>query len=636
MNITKRKILLILLVMGLVIFLACPAPIVYKLTVNITPYNSGEVEVRVDDQLLEGESGEYEIQENKEVTLTAIPGEGYDAVSWSGGITGYELTQTLTITEETTVTAEFLDLPDSFTLTLNTHNEGSVQVEADSQTVTGTPVDDNTTEYTIDSLADVTLTGTPEGSSTTMIWSGDDVSETGTVQNFLMDSDKEVDAIFLTTTDTYDLTLTISGNGEVSVKTWGIEITPTGDVYSIYQNADVTLEASSTDTDYKVEWTGDITDNGYLFNKIIMDADKAITATFTTTTDVYDEFLLTRYVDGNTYVAMSQSASPTDIAIFKDGLLFGNTLSLPADFNDFAQSFQYDIAVSSDGNTAYLSGSYKDTSNDWHAGWWDTTSGSFTEEAYDTSGFLHMHSLVSTDDYVIRTGTFDYEVYVGGNLVTLSIPVGGAIKGVGNMVSDGVDIYIAGSYEDSSGIYHPIIWNSDGTIDIDVDYITVGTDYVDFIGWATLYENAFAISDDGSYKFVVNKMERSDGDYDTILIEKDSTGTHTLTVLEGGFSSFNDAPFSYDGVYIGTVFYIAGSKKNETLGESMPVYWTVETDGTITQYDYPTDDNTEFPGYPDDDYDRIYGIGFLEQAVHVDLKNSGYFDGLNYIDEFKW
>ncbi len=629
MRLTSRLIIFSILIISIVLFFGCN-PGGYILTVNVTPYNSGEVEVSVGGSLIEGDNGEYNIGEGKEVTLEAIPSDPYNTVTWSGaGLSGNDMTQTLTMDSDYTVTATFTEEATEYTLTVNIVDDGSVTVEVGGSEVNGTQVDADTTEYTISAGADATLTATPEGTNNSVVWSGD-LTGTELTKTITMDSDKVVTATFSEVTTQHDLTLNTTGDGTVTVKADGSVVTPSGNVYTINGGAVVTLEAAFPGTNDKVEWSGDITNNGYIYQEFIMDGSKTISADFTTSTTIYDEFIVTRYIDGDIYTAMSQ-ATPTDIIVFKNGLKFGNTLTLPANFNSLHLPAFYDIALSGDGTAVYFSGVYKDTSNDWHPGYWDTSTGNFTEPVAAT-GFAHMHSIVSPNDYVVRTDTFVYQAYVGGSQVTLSLPTGASLSSIGNMVSDGTNIYIAGAYDDGTNI-HPIIWDSTGTIDVDVDYTTIGTDYTNFGGSSSISENGFAINTDGSYKFIINKMERTDGNYDTVLLERATDGTHSITILEGGFASSFDAPFGYNAVYYNDVFYAAGYQKNQTLNKRMPVYWTVETNGTITEYTYPTDDNSTFPTA---DNDRIYGIGFMGEAIHVGLENNGYFDGLNYNLDFKW
>jgi hypothetical protein len=634
----KKLTIMILILISFLFLVMCettPKPTTFSLTVNTTPLNSGVVEVSIDGEVINGDNGEYTIEDGKEVTLTATPTAPYNTVTWSGaGLSGNELTKEITITQDTVVTATFTQVATEYTLTVNIVNDGSVLVESGGNEVTGTVIDADTTEYIIDANTEATLTATPGTTNNHVVWSGDIVG-TELVKTITMDSDKEVTATFSYVDVTYSLTLNTTGDGSVEIIADGSPITPVGNVYTIIEDQFVTINATFPGTNDMVEFSGDVKTNGFIYQEFIMDGDKTINADFTTSTSLYDKILVVNHLNGDIYMAATQSTTPTDIVIFKNGIPFGNTLNLPANFGSFLTVFLYDLGVSADGTIAYLAGGYKETGAVWHKGYWNTDTGDFTEPNPTETGFASMYSFISPNTYVNKLANGLFSVYVDGAEITLDLPTDATLRDVGHIRTNGTDTYIVGTYNDINSKIHPIVWNGDGSIDFDVDYVTVENNYETIIG-PTIYDNAFDVNTDGSYVFVVPKMKRlpdidSNIFYDTLLIKKDSLGNHTTTLLEDDdFAGSADTPYSHYGVYYNNIFYIGGYHK---VGVNMPFIWAVESDGTITKIAYPSDDLNDFPGPPTNE--KIYGFGFLGNVVHTFLANSGYYDGKNFITEFK-
>ena len=123
------------------------------------------------------------------VTLTAQPAAGYTFANWSGDLTGTTNPATVTLNANKTITANFVPVPATYTLTVNATNG----------TVTKSP---NQASYA--SGTTVTLTATPAAGYTFANWSGD---LTGTTNPAIitMNSNKTVTANF--TSSIIDLTL---------------------------------------------------------------------------------------------------------------------------------------------------------------------------------------------------------------------------------------------------------------------------------------------------------------------------------------------------------------------------------------------------------------------------------------------
>ncbi len=141
---------------------------VEKYTLKIDALREGEVQI-------EPEKEEYE--HGEEVTLTAVPDQGYEFVEWEGkDETGDEIT--VTMDEDKEVTAHFQ--VKTYELTVDTVGEGSVDIEPDKA------------EY--EHGEEVTLTAVPDEGHELVEWESTD--ETGEEITITMDEDKEIAAVF--------------------------------------------------------------------------------------------------------------------------------------------------------------------------------------------------------------------------------------------------------------------------------------------------------------------------------------------------------------------------------------------------------------------------------------------------------
>jgi uncharacterized repeat protein (TIGR02543 family) len=205
------------------------------------------------------------------VTLTASADSGWTFSGWSGDLGGSANPETITMDGDKTVTATFTQ--DTYTLTVNTQGNGSVELSpAGGSYLSGTVV---------------TLTANADSGWTFDGWSGD-LGGSANPETITMDGDKTVTATF--TQDTYTLTVNIEGNGSV-------ELSPAGGSYS--SGTVVTLTASADSGWTFDSWSGDL---GGSTNPetIAMNGDKTVTATFT-----QDTYTLTVNTEGNGSVELS-------------------------------------------------------------------------------------------------------------------------------------------------------------------------------------------------------------------------------------------------------------------------------------------------------------------------------------------
>lgn len=130
------------------------------------------------------------------VTLTATPDTGWLFTGWTGNLTGNANPATITITTNTTITANFRD---GYVLTVTTSGNGTVAVS---------PLQEKYNPGT-----SVRLTATPAAGWSFSGWSGS-ASSSDNPLDIVMDYDKIVVATF--TQNLYSLTINIVGHGSVT------------------------------------------------------------------------------------------------------------------------------------------------------------------------------------------------------------------------------------------------------------------------------------------------------------------------------------------------------------------------------------------------------------------------------------
>ncbi|MEN8228596.1 MAG: T9SS type A sorting domain-containing protein [Bacteroidota bacterium] len=208
-----------------------------------------------------------------EVELDAVADAGWTFTGWSGDLSGSTNPEKITMDGDKTVTATFTQ--DSYTLSVIVAGSGSVNLTPSGGTyLSGTEVD-------LDAVAAAgwTFTG----------WSGD-LSGSTNPETITMDGDKTVTAIF--TQDSYTLTVNVTGSGSVNLD-------PSGGTY--LSGTEVDLDAVADAGWTFTGWSGDLSGSTNP-EKIIMDGDKTVTATFT-----QDIYILTVNVTGSGSVNLTPS-----------------------------------------------------------------------------------------------------------------------------------------------------------------------------------------------------------------------------------------------------------------------------------------------------------------------------------------
>ena len=186
----------------------------YELSVSASPPDGGEV----------SDGGEYD--QGSEVEISATPSSGWHFDGWTGDISSSANPDTVTITEDTEVSASFSR--SEFDLEVSTEGEGEVTEEV---------VQEASTNATYDSTTVIELTANPSEGWEFSEWSGD-ISSTDNPVQVTMTEDKAVTAIF----------------SEIPVT--GVEVNPA--TASIYIDSTVALEASVIPEDANsqaVTWT---------------------------------------------------------------------------------------------------------------------------------------------------------------------------------------------------------------------------------------------------------------------------------------------------------------------------------------------------------------------------------------------
>jgi len=295
-------------------------------TLTITPDGGGTV-TQVPDKPSYGCS--------EEVTLTAVPvNAGYAFSSWGGNATGTDNPLIVTMDEDKTITATFIETGvETYTLTVNTSGNGSVTKSLDQETYPAGTI--------------VTLTAEPDEGWQFDSWSGNLTGNTNPT-TITMDANKTVTATFSEIPPgTYTLTVTTEGNGTV-IKSPNQASYTAGTVVTL-------TPVPNTDWVF-TGWSGDATGTTTPL-QVTMNSNMSIKATFTETfelnTDVIGlgQVIVTpdqeRYIDGtvvtvtavpNTdwlfnswYGDLSGQQNPTQVTMDKDHSIIANFVQNPAE-----------------------------------------------------------------------------------------------------------------------------------------------------------------------------------------------------------------------------------------------------------------------------------------------------------------
>ena len=220
------------------------------LTVAVTPSGGGTTSPAV---------GTHTYALNTGVDITAAAASGYTFTGWTGACTGTG-TCHVTMDGNKTVTANFATTNKILTVVATPSEGGSTSPTVGTHMYTpGTGVD-----VTAAAASGYTFTG----------WSGD-CTGTG-ICHVTMDTDKTVTANFTTTSKTLTVAVTPSGGGTTS---------PTVGAHTYTTGTGVDITATPADGYYLSSWSGACTGTGTCH--VTMDADKTVTANFTSATTTF-------------------------------------------------------------------------------------------------------------------------------------------------------------------------------------------------------------------------------------------------------------------------------------------------------------------------------------------------------------
>jgi uncharacterized protein (DUF2345 family) len=218
-----------------------------------------------------GSTCSYQFISGASVTLTATPNSSSTFGGWSGDATGTSTTITVTMNSNKNIIATFNTLSYALTVTKSGAGTGTI-ISSPSGISCG-----STCTYQFASGTNVTLTATPDSSSTFGGWSGD-ATGTSTTTTVTMNSNKNVYAIFNTLPYTLTVTKSGTGTGTVSSSPSGIYCGSTCS-YQFTSGISVTLTATPDSSSVFDGWSGDATDTSTT-TTITMNSNKNVYAIF--------------------------------------------------------------------------------------------------------------------------------------------------------------------------------------------------------------------------------------------------------------------------------------------------------------------------------------------------------------------
>jgi len=227
----------------------------------------GEGTVEVDGVEVELPYSE-EHQEGTEVTLTAVPDEGWLFDGWTGDYESEEEEIFVIIDEDKTLTANFRehDPDEEHELVIDVEGEGTVEVDGVEEELPFSEI------YT--DGAEVELTAVAYGDWQFSHWQGDYPAgeQTETTIQLVMDDDRTLTAYFEHVDPTIERELTISVEGDGTT-------TPEPGDHTYYDGEAVLVTATPDEGFIFNGWTGDrVSDQEEI--TLVMDSDKQITALF--------------------------------------------------------------------------------------------------------------------------------------------------------------------------------------------------------------------------------------------------------------------------------------------------------------------------------------------------------------------
>ncbi len=231
-------------------------PVRYTLTLTSNPTGAGTISASP----APGGDGKYD--NGTVVTLTANANSGYVFSNWSGGASGSTNPTTVTISGDTSVTANFNTTGCSLSLAASPADTGYFNTD---------PAPGGDGKYTYGTV--VTITAIPNTGYSFSSWSGDASGSTNPT-TVTMNGNKSVTGNFAQARYTLTLTPSPSGGGTI-----GASPAPDGDGKYAYGTV-VTLTASPAAGYSFTSWSGDASGSTNP-TTVTMNANKSVTATFT-------------------------------------------------------------------------------------------------------------------------------------------------------------------------------------------------------------------------------------------------------------------------------------------------------------------------------------------------------------------
>jgi len=208
-----------------------------------------------------------ELPRGSDVTLEAVPDEGWRFNRWSGDLAGSQNPTAITMNGDWDITAKFAEIQHALSIT--GVGAGAVKVNGDLHSLPWSG------EFALGSQ--ITVEAVPDSGWEFGSWSGGLSGESNPAV-FVMDGDRSITATFVEP-DQFQLTVKKSGSG--SVKVDGVERSlPWSGPFA--NGAQVTVEAVAEADERFVEWSGDVTGSANPI-ALTMDSDKSVTAEFVCT-----------------------------------------------------------------------------------------------------------------------------------------------------------------------------------------------------------------------------------------------------------------------------------------------------------------------------------------------------------------
>ena len=238
----------------------------YNLNVSVSPLEAGSVNPSGGD-----------FSSGTEVTLTAVSNSGYVFMHWGGDVSGNFPSVTITMNSDKNVVAYFEKVAVTYNLTVSINGQGTTTLSPG--------------VYTYDEGTQVTIHASPASSWRFDHWGGD-ASGSSTTVVITMDSNKNVVAYFEKVAVTYNLTVSINGQGTTTLSPG---------VYTYDEGTQVTIHASPASSWRFDHWGGDASGSSTTV-VITMDSNKNVVAYFEKETCVGSNVQITYiFYDGLVY-----------------------------------------------------------------------------------------------------------------------------------------------------------------------------------------------------------------------------------------------------------------------------------------------------------------------------------------------